>query len=141
MNTDVHWYLPGRIIYCYDVFTVEERIERNRKILHLIETEGQPPQVHTLIDFSSTDYGNYAANLQDMIALYESNEELRAVRDAWCQHPLDGWTISVGARNQVYTSNANVMAGRMQYDRRSVDTLEDAIAFLKKVDKTLVFED
>ena len=35
MNTDVHWYLPGRIIYCYDVFTVEERIERNRKILHL----------------------------------------------------------------------------------------------------------
>lgn len=140
MTTDVSWYLPGRIIYCYDVLAVEERIARNRKILHLMDTEGQPPAVHTLIDFSSTDHGNYATGLQDMIDLHESNDDLRAVREALVQHPLQGWIISVGARNPALTANANVMAGRMHYNRRSVDTLEDAIAFLKKIDNTLVFE-
>ena len=141
MTVEVRWYLPGRILYCYDVYSVEERIERNRKILHLMDTEGQPPKVHTLIDFSSTDYGNYPANLQDMIDLHESNDELRAGRDALVQHPLQGWIISIGARNQTLTSNANVMAGRMHYNRRSVDTLEDALTFLQKIDNTLVFEE
>ena len=140
MNLDVHWHLPGRIIYSYDVLSVSERIERNREILRLLETEGQPPKVHLLIDFSSTGHGNYILGLQDMIDRQETNEELKQLTKQVAEHPLLGWVVSIGEQNQSLTAAATVLATKLKYRRRAVDTLEEALDFLKKADASLPLE-
>jgi hypothetical protein len=137
MAVDVYWHLFGHIIYTYDVIDVEERIDRNQRILDLLEQEGQPPKVHLLIDFSSTDHGNYSYALSERLEHHKDNDELRESSKRLADNSLFGWVVSIGAQNQELTASANVMATKFKYRRRVVDTLEEAIEFLKKVDSNL----
>jgi len=137
MSLEVKWYLPGRIIYSYDVLSVPDRIERNRQVLRLLTTEGQPPTVHLLIDFSSTGHGNYTTGLQAMIERQETNEELKQLTQQIAEHPLFGWVVSIGEQNRPLTAAATVLANKLKYRRRSVATLQDALEFLKQVDSSL----
>jgi len=138
MSVDVHWYLPGYIIYSYDELTVENRTERNRKIWQLLETGGQPPKVHVLIDFNSTGHGNYTMNLQKMTERQETNPELKQSVQQLAEHPLLGWVVSIGEGNPALTTAATVLAVRNKYRRQSVATLADALEFLKRADSSLI---
>ena len=136
-DLEVTWFLQGRIIHCYDVLTVEEILERNRKILHLIKTEAKPPKVHLLFDYSSTDYGNYDADLRTIMMRIRSNEELAYIRNEVMRHPLRGWIVGVGVQNIKLQTAWNVLATMSNALRQDARTMEEAIEFLKSVDYSL----
>jgi hypothetical protein len=53
MAVEVWWYLPGRILYSPGSLLREDIAARNAIALEMIETEGLPPMVHTLIDHTN----------------------------------------------------------------------------------------
>jgi hypothetical protein len=132
--TDVTWYLQGHILHCYDVFTAEQTTLRNQNALRLVEAEGKAPAVHLLIDFSSTDIESYSADVRELVNRSTSTQAFQEARDNLIRHPLFGWVIVIAVHSRNIDVSGKIIAMKYNYKRKEVDTLDDAITFLKQID-------
>ena len=105
--------------------------------MRLVETEGQPPYVHMLIDFSTTQVFSYTARMNETLEGYRTTEELVKLRERLVQNPLLGWVVSVGMKSEGLKAMSIVLANEGRYKQHNSDTLEDALLFLKSVDESL----
>lgn len=137
MTISVFWHLPGRILYTYPAATAEDMLAREKQILHLLETEGQPPQVHLLIDCTAPEWKHHHTTIKEADTRLRTNDELRRMRHAIITHPLFGWVVSFGALDPSVQTVSGVMSIRNGYRRHVVETLDDARIFLKRVDPSL----
>jgi hypothetical protein len=137
ISTDVKWHIQGYILYCYNVHTADDIKARNQNALKLIEAEGKPPYVHMLIDFSLPEDPNYSANVRELVRFSTSSQEFQDARDKLIRHPLFGWVVAFNVQNLNSTVSGKIIAQKYGYKRKDVDTLEDAIVFLKQVDPTI----
>ncbi len=135
--SDVSWYLKGHILYCYDVVKVEDMITRNTNALKLVEQDGQPPAVHMLIDFSSTNNPNYDLDVRELVGRSTSSIEFAEARDNLIRHPLFGWVVTFNIHNRNINVGGKIVAMKYNYKRKEVNSLPEAITFLKQVDPYL----
>lgn len=136
-NTDVKWYLKGHILYCKDVLTADEMIERNTNALELLEQDGKPPYVHMLIDFASTNIENYDLNVRELVRRSTSSQAFANARDNLIQHPLFGWVIVFNVHNRNINVSGKIVSMKYNYKRKEVNSLPEAIDFLKQVDPNI----
>lgn len=132
--TEVTWYLQGHILHCYDVFTADQMIRRNQNALRLLEAVGKAPTVHLLIDFSSTDTENYSSDIRELVNRATSTQAFQEARDNLIRHPLFGWVVVIGVHSRNIDVGGKIIAMKCNYKRKDVDTLDDAITFLKQID-------
>lgn len=135
--THVRWHVPGHILYCYNVFNTDQMIMRNRNTFHLIESEGKPPHVHMLIDYSSTDIQAYSSDVRDLVRWATSSKEYEESRDKLIRHPLFGWVVAIGVHNRNIKISGKILSLRYNYKRKEVETLDEAMTFLKHVDPNI----
>lgn len=136
-RTDVTWYLPGHILYCYDLIVPEDMMKRNQKAYDMIEAEGKPPYVHMLIDFSSTDIEEYSVNVRNIVQRSKHSPEFEEARENLIQHPLFGWVVVFNIENPSLNLGGKLNAMRTNYKRKDVPSLIDALNFLKQVDPNI----
>ena len=132
--TDVRWYLQGHILYCHDVLNAEEMTQRNTNALKLLEEEGQPPYVHMLIDFASTNTDEFDADVRDLVRRSTSSQEFEDARDNLVRHPLFGWVVVFNIHSRNINVGGKIVATKYNYKRKEVNSLQEAIEFLKQVD-------
>ncbi len=110
--------------------------ERNGLILDLIESEGEPPMVHTLIDHANRYTPDELVHQPKKLKYYADlgNEE---VRQRLLTHPMMGWVISVATPNVALKLAGVVSSQQRNYRWHSAATLEEALAFLQERDSTL----
>lgn len=137
MEIDISWYLPRRILYTYDAVSAEAMLDRNRRLLKLIEAEGLAPAVHVIIDYSQTPPEAYSKGLAYFVERARSSDEFVRVREELVTHPLFGWVVAFGEPSALVDVGGSVMATKNRYRRHSADTLEDGLRFLKLIDPTL----
>lgn len=134
MSVRLTWFLQGRILYSPGSVDREDIIQRNRLSLSMIETEGEEPFVHTLIDHTGRYQGGSVKQTGKLSHYVNLGEE--AVRDKLLSHPLLGWVISIQTPTVLKMSGA-VVSQKRNYRWHSVDSLEEALDFLQKRDPTL----
>lgn len=135
--TEVHWHIQGHVLYCRGVFTADQMFIRNLNSFQLIEREGKPPYVHMLIDYTTTDIKDYSSNLRELVRWSNSSPEFQAARDNLLKHPLFGWVVSVGGHSRNIKISGKILSSRYNYKRKEVDTLDEALTFLKQVDSNI----
>jgi hypothetical protein len=136
MAAEIWWYLKGRILYSPGSVSQEDIAERNAKALELIETEGLPPLVHTIIDHTNRYTAEELQNLPRQLRYYMTMHQSE-VRQKLISHPLLGWVLSVNNPTVAFKLAGTVVSQQSNYRWRSFDTLEEALTFLETVDKTL----
>lgn len=135
--TDVRWYLKGHILYCQDVFNAEEMTRRNTNALNLLESEGKPPYVHMLIDFASTNTADFDADVRELVRRSTSSKAFADARDKLVRHPLFGWVVVFNIHDRNINAGGKIVAMQYNYKRKEVDSLPEAINFLKQVDPNI----
>lgn len=131
---DVTWYLPGHIIYCHDLIDPDAMMQRNLNAYALLNAEGKPPFVHLLIDFTSTDSPDYNVNIRNIMRRSRHSPEFEAARDQLIQHPLFGWVVVFGIKDANLNVGGKINAMRTNYKRKDVESLNEALTFIKQVD-------
>lgn len=120
------WYLAGRVVYIqvHGDFSLEELEALSQEFVTRYAPEGQPP-VHTVMDMR--EVGAYATRL----------DKVKAASDAAMTHPDMGWMIVVAKPNPVLKFVTSVTSQVSGKKFRMVNTPEDAIDSLRKLDVTL----
>jgi len=136
MTVEVGWLLPGRVLYSPGTTDRDAMGERNARTLALIEAEGQPPLVHSIIDHSSRYTPDEIAQ-QPKQFMYYTTLGSDEVRQRLLNHPMLGWVISVATPNAGLKMAGAVASQQHNYRWHSVPTLEDAFAFLQERDVSL----
>lgn len=136
MPVEVWWYLPGRILYSPGSLVKEDIAARNAIALEMIESEGQPPMVHTLIDHTNR-YSADDLRAQPRQASYYTSASSDEVRQNLISHPLLGWVLSINTPTSALKMAGTVMSQQSSYRWRSFETLDDALDFLQRIDPTL----
>ncbi len=132
----VHWLIPGRILYSPGTIDLSLILNRARLSLHMIETEGQPPMIHTLIDHTN-QYTPEEIKQQPLKLTYYMQLVDDEVREQLLAHPRLGWTISIATPNIGMKTAGAVISQRKNYRWHSVATLADALYFIQQRDTTL----
>lgn len=135
-NIDVSWYVPGRVLYGAGSLDRDQMLARNRQFLEVMQAEGQPPQVHFLIDHN----GRYTP--RDLLRPphlmhYYINLGDDEIREKLVTHPLCGWVMSIGTPTTALKMAGAATSKRHQYQWKTVKTLDEALAFLKRQDESL----
>ena len=139
MSIEVSWYLQGHILYTHNAVSGEVILARNKRILHHMEREGQPPYIHILVDYTGTPTDNYPDNiLTFVLKRAQSSEEQNRVRRHILRHPLLGWVVAIGIPNSRIQTTANVIAIKDRFRRHDAATLEEALLFLRQKDPSLI---
>jgi hypothetical protein len=123
------WIIPRRVIYVrwYGEITIAEAHDANRNTGLFIE-EGIAP-VHMLRDDSGITKIPHVSPRQTL-------EALKAVRD-----PRFGWAVNIGYSNALVRVLIDLYSKFTRIRIHRAETLEEALAFLKKVDASLPLED
>lgn len=137
MPVQLSWYLPGRIILSSGTLEPEEIAERNRLLLALIESEGEPPFVHVLIDHTRSAYseGDLEAHARSLSAYVKLDHE--EVREKLLHHSRLGWVVSVATPTASLKMAGTISSQQRNYRWHSVDTFDEALEFLQSRDTTL----
>jgi len=136
MSVEVCWYLPGRILYSPGSLLKEDIAQRNALVLEMIETEGQPPMVHSLIDHTNR-YTAEDLQARPRQASYYVSLSQDEVRQRLIGHPLLGWVLSINTPTSALKMAGAVMSQQSNYRWRSFDSLDAALDFLQQIDMTL----
>jgi hypothetical protein len=137
VSVELAWYVPGRVIYTPGTPIKQEIAIRNAMVLEWLETEGEPPLVHVLIDHTNRyNTGQLREQTSARVADYVNldNEE---VRQKLLAHPLLGWIISVATPNPALKMAGTISSQQRNYRWHSVDTLRYALEFLNDRDSSL----
>lgn len=132
--TDVTWYLSGHIMYCHDLIDPDAMMQRNLNAYALLNAEGKPPFVHLFIDFTSTDSPDYTVNVRNIMRRSRHSPEFEVARDQLIRHPLFGWVVVFGIKDANLNAGGKINAMRTNYKRKDVESLEEALVFIKQVD-------
>jgi hypothetical protein len=136
MAAEIWWYVTGRILYSPGSTLKEDIAQRNAMALELIETEGQPPMVHTLIDHTKRYSAEELQTLPRQVQYYifsDGNE----VREKLIRHPMLGWVLSINTPTTALKMAGSVISQQDNYRWRHFDTLDEALDFLEQIDTTL----
>jgi hypothetical protein len=119
----IEWLVEGRIALTYlsGLITLEETLTFDRDILPYLE-QAQPPLVHLLFDTSA---------LEQLPGITTLN------KFQWPKHPRVGWVISYPQPNPLIAFLTYLMAQIFKSRNRTMNTLEESLAFLNDVDATL----
>lgn len=137
LDIPVVWLLPGRICYSPGHADTRAMAIRNRKVLSLIESEGQKPFVHNLIDHSNRYTPQERAQQEQRLQYYMSIPNDDDIRDRLLSHPMLGWVISIATPNTGLKMAGAVISQQRNYRWHSVDTIAEALAFLQARDPSL----
>ncbi|MBC8170354.1 MAG: hypothetical protein H7X77_01730 [Anaerolineae bacterium] len=136
MAVEVWWYVAGRVVYSPGSTAPEDIAERNARLLEMIESAGQPPMVHCLIDhtnrYTPEELQQQPKRLHEYLKI-DRNE----IREKLITHPLNGWVLSIKPPNPIFKLAGAVISQQSHYRWRSFDSLEDALDFLQHTDATL----
>ncbi len=136
MDIVLSWLVPGRIIYTPGTADRDLIAARNGLILEMIESEGQPPMIHTIVDhtnrYSAEDLSSQSRSLK-----YYTQLGQEAIREKLLSHPLLGWIISVNTPNMALKMAGTVASQQRNYRWHSTNSLNDALDFLKGRDSSL----
>ena len=135
--THVKWQLQGHILYSHHPHSAEDITLRNQNALKLILAEGKPPAVHMLIDFSLIEGSEYPKDVRELLRISTSSPEFQEARDNLIHHPLFGWVVVFGVQNPNVNVSGKIIAQKYSYKRKEVDTLKEAISFLKHIDPNI----
>lgn len=133
----VRWHLKGHVLYCHHADTADDIMIRNQNALNLIQTDGKLPAVHMLIDFSLTEDADYTKDIRELLRFSTSSPEFQKARDALIRHPLFGWVVVFGIKSENVNMGGKIVAQKFSYKRKDVDTIDDAMAFLKQIDSNV----
>lgn len=124
METKVAWYLENRIILAHvaDDNTIEDLAVINKAIVQYLE-QGTAP-IHLLIDV--TEMGSIPSNIAKIKQTF-----------TYLDHPSIGWSLFIGHMNAIEKFIVSITTQMSKLDAKTVDTIEDAIAVLNRVDATL----
>jgi hypothetical protein len=136
MTVEIWWYVPGRILYSPGSTDKADIAERNAKALALIEAEGKPPQVHTLIDHTNR-YSAADLPHQPRLLKYYIPDDTDELRQKLISHPLLGWVVSINTPNVALKLAGAVVSQQSHYRWKSCTSLEEALEFLENIDLTL----
>lgn len=119
------WLIDGHVMYgrMSGDWTGETVREFDTAVIAMVEqAEAQAPQMHAIYDPHAVR--NLAA-LKDYLLLQSS------------KHPNAGWTVMVGVESKEMKFVISTAIQLLKLRAHFVATLEDALAFLQKVDQTL----
>ena len=122
------WLLPKRVIFCYVSGTqdmAEGRESLGKLMGHL--DAGEAPT-------------HYVADLRDNQKLPTTNIREFQELASFVRHPNLGWIVVIGRGNPTINYVLSVVAKLTRVRYRSVDTPQEAIAFLSTIDPTLHLE-
>ncbi len=136
MSVTVSWFLKGRIAYSPGSLMIEDLHNRYELLLALIDSEGQPPMIHTLIDHTDR-YTVEELQAQPKKLKYYSSFGDEEVRQKLHNHPMLGWIISIATPGIALKMAGTVASQQRNYRWHSVATIEEALDFLQERDDTL----
>jgi len=119
------WYLENRIIIAHYSGAVT-----------LADLRGSCQRELELLDASTAQYVDVLVDITEQTSREGSLMEVRNIFQSVMAHPKKRWTILFGpAYPQSYINDVVARSYRARY--RSMDTLTEALDFLKKQDPTL----
>lgn len=124
MKTNVTWYLEDRIILAHVVGdnTLEDFRGINTAIIQHLD-QGTAP-VHLLIDV--TELGNIPSNIIKVKQAF-----------TYLDHPSIGWSFFIGEMNAIKKLVVSLTTQMSGLDVKTVDTFEEALLVLRRVDSTI----
>lgn len=125
MSCEIKWFADHRIIMCTVIgdITIEEVKQANEDIKVLLD-QGRSP-VHVISNV--LELGNFPLNLTQ---IKNSTDYL--------YHPAMGWQVVAGHHNPMIRFIASVASQVAHVNLRMVDTMDEAITFLERVDQERV---
>lgn len=125
MITPATWLIKNRIIYAHGsgLVTNDDIQQHAQRVIALLD-EGIAP-VHIVLD-SAPDFQIQRADLRSGVA------NLRFLR-----HPALGWSVQVLVRNRALGFISTLIARFTRVSYKTMQTREDAFAFLKRVDTSI----
>jgi hypothetical protein len=131
----IQWLIEGRIMRVPGSTSTEVMAERNRLVLEAIETEGQPPMVHCLIDHRNQYTAEDLAAQPKLARSYVMEDD--ELRQKLLSHPMLGWVISIATPNPALKMAASISSQRDKYRWHSVSTFQEALKWLESHDTSL----
>ena len=125
MAIEVTWFEERRIVsikYSGNV-TLEDMREMCKKMLQMLETGVNPLSINSLVDLR--DAGQTEFTIKEVL----SDELIQQL----ASHPNQHWQIYIGRNNPFHNMMASVISQNSQLRMRFVDTLEEGLAFLDKL--------
>ncbi|GAB4335079.1 MAG: hypothetical protein Kow00117_18340 [Phototrophicales bacterium] len=126
MAFKVEWVISGRILLVdlSDNITIEEFERAVYQAMFEVDRAGEPPFVHVI--FQSL-YGRISpTNLQQM----------KRITESYFRNPRLGYTIVIST-DEVYRFLSGLTAQIYHSRWRAFDSVQEGIAFLQAIDKTL----
>ena len=133
---EIRWFLKGKIVYSPGTPDAALISQRNRKVLEMIEAEGEGPLVHSLIDHIHS-YGEPELTPQPRTMSYYIDLNDKEVQDRLIAHPMLGWVISIATPGAALKMAGTVISQQKNYRWRSVADVDAALALLQEMDSTL----
>lgn len=131
----VQWLIEGRIMRVPGSTSTEVMAERNRLVLEAIESEGQPPMVHCLIDHRNQYSAEDLAAQPKLARSYVLADD--EIRQKLLSHPMLGWVISIATPNMALKLAATISSQRDKYRWHTVQSFQEAIEWLESHDTSL----
>ena len=121
MLDNVRWLVDGQVICVQFSKTVnrDQIHEMNRICIDLLDTKGQPPAVHVIIDVSLV--AHYERNMMNIELLHNNLQP----------HPLVGWILIIDPYpNAIIRFVGMTLCSLMKFHYHTTKTLDEAIAFI-----------
>ena len=122
MPYTISWFVPERIIYIQatGVFTTPEIMEMNKEYFQLVDAGKKP--IHALVNASQLDKIDF--KIKDIPSLLMPHDE------------RFGWTLIV-TTNRFFSFVSNISTHVTGSQYKTVDTLQDALDVLPRLDSSL----
>lgn len=122
MTIEVDWYLPDRIVSvrATGVTTTAEILEANPKINAFLQVAQRPVYL-----------------ISDETGVEATQTNLASIRDSFKYLSQFNYVVSVGQGTRIGAFLTTTLANILGFQYRRVNTLSEAIAFLKDTDPTL----
>lgn len=127
MSVDVSWFIKGRVILLrFEGDVTLKDVQRINREVMIYFHRADSAFVHMILD--TTRVGSrYPRNIRKIAELSTAH-----------RHPAMGWLISFGGNPTVLSLIEHLVAQLLGLRYRRVRTMEEALFFLKQVDRTLV---
>jgi hypothetical protein len=127
MPSQIDWYIPGQVLYAssWGEVTIEQLIEHIATNQRLVR-EGTHSLVHTISNVT---------HLTKYPPIYESVKVFNQFRHS--APPNTGWALTVGFKDPVVKFATTVIQQLFGVRLRSFDTVDEAVDFIKTVDREL----
>lgn len=125
MPYEFSWYIEGRVIFtrAYGVITLEDLRQGNARWTEILDN-ADAELIHSLVEM--TDVEKYPTSVFQM-----------GDTQSYLKHPKLGWVVAYGLKGTVVNFIISVLTQVSRAQIRVLESHDDAIAYLRKVDKTL----